>query len=466
MSTPIEIPYNQHTTNGVLTSFTYQFLVTVSTEMKVYFKEDGEDQIEVNPSNYTVNGVGTQGGSTVDFFSAPANGVLTLLRVTDLDQDYTIPPTGALDRAGLEGALDKIMRQQQETQAVLDNQVIKTEETDSGPSTVSAQDLIDAAASAETSAAAAKVSEDNAATSAGIATGVAATIEADADAAVAAATAAQVPPAVTAEVDAQVGPKVDDAVAATVPIVVPEVAEDVAETTTEQYLDANLNGLVDTRVEQVAVDQVQDAVADEVPPAVQTEVERVLDEEVIDITQGEVNDLVDDAIKGRQRDNQYEVSEIGGFIATMSIRNTVTVPHRHRFMILADTIASGAEVILENGSEAVYDPENLVFTPVSVGQQAPIQKVDLSDFHPDRDNANTTTTFNGTNQIEIDTVDNIGWIEGDTLRFINVGATTININTLTGVTLIPTGTYTLAPENQILLELVDVTSNTWYVTQP
>lgn len=73
MAVQDQIPYNQHTGNGVTTVFAFSFLLLLQADLKVYL--DGVLQA----SGYTVSGVGNPTGGTVTFSVAPANGVVVLL---------------------------------------------------------------------------------------------------------------------------------------------------------------------------------------------------------------------------------------------------------------------------------------------------------------------------------------------------------------------------------------------------
>ena len=89
----------QHTGNGIVSSFAYDFVVLDQNHMKVYFNDTLQN------SGYTVTGVGNQGGGTVDFSAPVTDGVtITLVRVVPLVQltdytDYTKFPAQSHERA-------------------------------------------------------------------------------------------------------------------------------------------------------------------------------------------------------------------------------------------------------------------------------------------------------------------------------------------------------------------------------
>jgi len=67
-------PFDEYTGNGVTTLFAYEFQVLEASDLMVKVAGD-----VVASSEYTLTGVGGQTGGTVEFNSAPANGVTVLL---------------------------------------------------------------------------------------------------------------------------------------------------------------------------------------------------------------------------------------------------------------------------------------------------------------------------------------------------------------------------------------------------
>lgn len=106
---------NQYTANGVITSFAYTFKITDASHIAVY-----EDGVLVG-SGFTVAGVGDAAGGTVDYSVAPANLVkITLLLNVPVTQPTVYPIGSKFPASAHEGALDNIVRQNQQQQELLD----------------------------------------------------------------------------------------------------------------------------------------------------------------------------------------------------------------------------------------------------------------------------------------------------------------------------------------------------------
>ena len=466
MTTSIQTPFLQHISDGVDDSFTYNWLTPSTGEMVVFLKPDGGLQQVVSPSLYTVTGVGSPAGGLVNFTTAPVSGIIALVRNTPEDQTLEILNTGSFQRSLIEIALDKLTRMHQDLSASFNKTGVRVEETDTADS-IDAQALLQAATDAENSAVAADASATSASASAAVATGVADTIEDDANTAVTDATDTLVPPAVAVEVTAQVQPAVDTAVGDSITTQVIPAAEAEALQTTTDYLDANLTTLVTVETEQIATPLVADEVADQVPPAVDDEVTRVVNELIFDIQQAQALKLVDDAMVDRQREWSNSGAKVGGFLASMEVTDTMVVPQEHRFVLIADRIASGAEIIIENGAEVVYDPTNLVYNTVVTGAPPEINKVTLSSYGANEDAVNTTTTLNGTTTVTVETVDNVDWKESTEMHFVNVGGADCDFVAATDVIFVPAGPYVIEPENQLVAKLIDIDASggKWLITK-
>ncbi|WP_368647811.1 hypothetical protein [Castellaniella ginsengisoli] len=76
MTVPAKIPADTHVGNGVTTQFAYSFLCFDKVDFKVFI-----DLVLVDPSEYTVDGLGNPNGGMVTFTTPPANGVSVILRL-------------------------------------------------------------------------------------------------------------------------------------------------------------------------------------------------------------------------------------------------------------------------------------------------------------------------------------------------------------------------------------------------
>ncbi|WP_368640575.1 hypothetical protein ABRZ04_05180 [Castellaniella ginsengisoli] len=76
MTVPAKIPADTHVGNGVTTQFAYSFLCFDKVDFKVFI-----DLVLVDPSEYTVDGLGNPSGGMVTFTTPPANGVSVILRL-------------------------------------------------------------------------------------------------------------------------------------------------------------------------------------------------------------------------------------------------------------------------------------------------------------------------------------------------------------------------------------------------
>lgn len=95
---------NRYEANGVTTVFAYQFKIFDEADLKVY----ADDVLQV--SGYTVDGVENDGGGNVTFSTAPANGVIIVLkRQLDIVQPLDLPTQGSFPSDSVEAQFDKIV---------------------------------------------------------------------------------------------------------------------------------------------------------------------------------------------------------------------------------------------------------------------------------------------------------------------------------------------------------------------
>jgi len=74
MTVVVQTPFNQHTGNGVTTLFGFTFQLLAAGDLEVSL--DGV----VQPSGFTISGLGVQAGGSVTFAVAPASGVVVDIR--------------------------------------------------------------------------------------------------------------------------------------------------------------------------------------------------------------------------------------------------------------------------------------------------------------------------------------------------------------------------------------------------
>jgi hypothetical protein len=184
-------PRIQYMGDGVQTVFTYPFPIFADGDIKAY--EDGT--LQTITTHYDVSGAGSDNGGTVAFVTAPANeAIVTLLRDLTIERSSDFQESGEFRAKVINDELDKIISMVQETEDALERTLHQTS-TDitgtlelpekearaskvlafdaSGNPIVSSADLTvieSGATDAAASAAAALVSEGNAATDAATAT--------------------------------------------------------------------------------------------------------------------------------------------------------------------------------------------------------------------------------------------------------------------------------------------------------
>tara|TARA_R110000764_G_C11029370_1_gene385339 strand:- start:39766 stop:42324 length:2559 start_codon:yes stop_codon:yes gene_type:complete len=101
------------TGNGSTVAFTYGFLLDADTELVVVVRDTTTDVIttKVLTTDYSVAGVGTVGGGTVTFVTAPtATEEIAFLRAVPLVQDLDLQNRGVVSPELLENQLDDLTR--------------------------------------------------------------------------------------------------------------------------------------------------------------------------------------------------------------------------------------------------------------------------------------------------------------------------------------------------------------------
>lgn len=94
-----------YTGTGALLTFAYTFKIFKDTDLQVYVNS----VLQVISTNYTVSGVGADGGGNVTFLVAPANGAVVLIvRVEPFTQESDLPSNDKFPTVTVEDALDKV----------------------------------------------------------------------------------------------------------------------------------------------------------------------------------------------------------------------------------------------------------------------------------------------------------------------------------------------------------------------
>jgi len=164
-------PYNG---NGATTSFSYGFKIIDEAHIQVILTDvDGVETVQTITTDYTVTGVGVDGGGNVSMVVAPATGELLTLKLdVPLTQEVDLENQGAFFAETIESAFDKVTQIVVQQQEVLDRCV--QVDISSGDDPAAILDSIDAsvaaaaasASSASTSASTATTQASNASTSA------------------------------------------------------------------------------------------------------------------------------------------------------------------------------------------------------------------------------------------------------------------------------------------------------------
>jgi hypothetical protein len=99
-----EIPYSEFVANGVSTVFGYTFTVLQAADLVVY-----DNGVVVPSSNYSVSGIGDEGGGAVTFLVAPLNTHLILLsRELALERDTDYQYNGPLREQVLDNDFNRL----------------------------------------------------------------------------------------------------------------------------------------------------------------------------------------------------------------------------------------------------------------------------------------------------------------------------------------------------------------------
>ncbi len=160
-------PYNG---NGATTSFSYGFKIIDESHVQVILTDsDGIETVQTIATDYTVTGVGVDGGGNVSMVVAPATGELLTLKLdVPLTQEVDLENQGAFFAETIESALDKVTQIVLQQQEVLDRCV--QVDISSGDDPADFQDSIHASeAAAAASASSASTSASTATTQAGLA---------------------------------------------------------------------------------------------------------------------------------------------------------------------------------------------------------------------------------------------------------------------------------------------------------
>ncbi len=102
--------------NGATTSFAYDFKVIDEDHLVVTLKDSSNvETVQTITTNYTVTGVGANGGGTVEMVVAPASGeTLTISRAVPLTQEVDLANRGGVQPEVLETAYDKLTQSVQD----------------------------------------------------------------------------------------------------------------------------------------------------------------------------------------------------------------------------------------------------------------------------------------------------------------------------------------------------------------
>jgi hypothetical protein len=102
--------------NGATTSFAYDFKVIDEDHLVVTLKNSSNvETVQTITTNYTVTGVGANGGGTVEMVVAPASGeTLTISRAVPLTQEVDLANRGGVQPEVLETAYDKLTQSVQD----------------------------------------------------------------------------------------------------------------------------------------------------------------------------------------------------------------------------------------------------------------------------------------------------------------------------------------------------------------
>ncbi len=156
MTVSAQTPINRSTANGATTVFPYTFKILAEGDIEV--SDDGI--VKTLTTDYTVSGVGDEGGGNVTMLVAPLSAhTVVRRRVMALTRDVDYQDQGELPTDTLDSDQDAPVLMIQQLQEQLDRAVLVTPESGEDPDDLMAElldardDAVDAAAAAATSAA-------------------------------------------------------------------------------------------------------------------------------------------------------------------------------------------------------------------------------------------------------------------------------------------------------------------------
>jgi hypothetical protein len=130
--------------NGSTTVFAYNFKIFDQDDLTVIIRSaTGTETVKTITTDYTVSGVGNDGGGNVTMGTAPASGeTITILREQDLVQELDLVPNDPFPANLMEDALDRLtfMVQQHDEELARSIKASKTNTITSTEFTVSAAD--------------------------------------------------------------------------------------------------------------------------------------------------------------------------------------------------------------------------------------------------------------------------------------------------------------------------------------
>jgi hypothetical protein len=119
MTVSAQTPVNQSNANGVTTVFPYTFRILDASDLRV----DVAGVVKTLGVDYTVSGVGADGGGNVTFVVAPASGVVTRRRAMALTRETDFQDQGELPAATLDEDLDRAIMLVQQLQEQIDRAI-------------------------------------------------------------------------------------------------------------------------------------------------------------------------------------------------------------------------------------------------------------------------------------------------------------------------------------------------------
>lgn len=121
MTVTSETSVYQYTGNGVTTAFSYPTLFFANddgtNQLQVIL---GDDDVQVEATDYTVTGAGLTAGGTVTFTTAPTSGTrVTIKRSVPITQETDYAAAGKFPAESHEAALDKLTMEVQQLKALI-----------------------------------------------------------------------------------------------------------------------------------------------------------------------------------------------------------------------------------------------------------------------------------------------------------------------------------------------------------